>query len=59
MTLREIPLFMTFEQSAQFLNLSEADVAAAVRGSELPVVLVEDELLVDTHQLILDLGVRL
>jgi hypothetical protein len=57
MALRDLPVLMTLEAAADFLRLPRLATYEAALAGDLPLVLVEGETLVDTHQLLEDLGV--
>lgn len=57
MSFQHLPRVLTVEQTAGFLRLSADDIIAAMGCGELAVVRVDGTDLVDTAQLLSDLGI--
>lgn len=59
MQIPDLPALMTVAETASFLRLDVDLVAQAVALGDLPLVVVDGEIRVDTDQLLFELGVRI
>jgi hypothetical protein len=56
--LHDLPPVLTLGQAALFLRLDHKAVLDAAHAGELPVIQLAPQLLIDTHRLLEELGVR-
>ena len=59
MQLCDLPAVLTVGQAASFLRISHRAVIDAVHTGELPAMQLAPQILIDTRQLLEELGVRL
>lgn len=59
MALHDLPPVLTLDQAAMFLRLDHKTLLDAAHAGELPVIQLVPQLLVDTQQLLEELGVRI
>jgi hypothetical protein len=59
MQIPDLPALMTVAETASFLRLDVDLVAEAVALGDLPLVVVDGEVRVDTDQLLFELGVQI